>query len=203
MGRHRHRHCHLTTDLHHHPHLHLLIHLHLLSHAWVLVFDADTDDEAVYSMELGDDPDNVVVAFEDRVEAEQYAISLAMEGSEASASVQVRRAAAATATTATATAPASTSTATLTTSPPPSGAGARPRGPRRHEPRRRLPRGARLQGRREGVAVDHRREPADRFRARGAERRDDLDHDGARRHVRGEGVPRNRRHSAPFGAIRS
>ena len=55
----------------------------------MLVFDADTDDEAVYSMELGDDPDNVVVAFEDRVEAEQYAISLAMEGSEASASVQV------------------------------------------------------------------------------------------------------------------
>ena len=77
----------------------------------MLVFDADTDDEAVYSMELGDDPDNVVVAFEDRVEAEQYAISLAMEGSEASASVQVRRAAAATATTATATATAAAAAA--------------------------------------------------------------------------------------------
>ena len=45
--------------------------------AWVLVFDADTEDEAVYSMELVSQPDeHVVLAFEDRSEAESYALSL-------------------------------------------------------------------------------------------------------------------------------
>ena len=40
--------------------------------AWVLVFDADTEDEAVYSMELVSQPDeHVVLAFEDRSEAEE------------------------------------------------------------------------------------------------------------------------------------
>ena len=47
-----------------------------LSHAWVLVFDADTDDEAVYSMELEAYDSHVVLAFEDKLEAEQYADTL-------------------------------------------------------------------------------------------------------------------------------
>lgn len=52
--------------------------LEALPCAWVLVFDADTEDEAVYSMEVHDDePDShVVLAFEDREEAEAYALSL-------------------------------------------------------------------------------------------------------------------------------
>ena len=46
----------------------------------MLVFDADTDDEAVYSMELGDDPDNVVVAFEDLASRGEHApLDLAAE----------------------------------------------------------------------------------------------------------------------------
>ena len=54
--------------------------LDALPHAWVLVFDADTDDEAVYSMELEEhDGAHVVLAFEDREEAESYAESLAEE----------------------------------------------------------------------------------------------------------------------------
>jgi hypothetical protein len=45
--------------------------------AWVLVFDEDTEEEAVYSMELaGRNDDHVVLAFEDRNEAETYALSL-------------------------------------------------------------------------------------------------------------------------------
>lgn len=49
-----------------------------LPHAWVLVFEADTEDEAVYSMEVEDDPgdDHVVLAFERREDAEAYARSL-------------------------------------------------------------------------------------------------------------------------------
>ena len=51
--------------------------LEALPHAWVLVFDADTDEEAVYSMEVEEeDNSHVVLAFEDREEAEAYAKSL-------------------------------------------------------------------------------------------------------------------------------
>ena len=49
--------------------------LEALPCAWVLVFDADTEEEAVYSMEM-DSEQHVVLAFEDREEAEQYALSL-------------------------------------------------------------------------------------------------------------------------------
>jgi len=48
-----------------------------ISHAFVLVFDADTDDEAVYSMEMSEEGNaHVVLAFEDREDAEKYALSL-------------------------------------------------------------------------------------------------------------------------------
>lgn len=67
--------------------------LEALPCAWVLVFDADTEDEAVYSMELASDPDaHVVLAFEDRTEAEAYALALSSDpledGYDAVASVQ-------------------------------------------------------------------------------------------------------------------
>ena len=49
-----------------------------LDQAWVLVFDADTDDEAVYSMEMHgeDEGGQVVLAFESDTEARTYAESL-------------------------------------------------------------------------------------------------------------------------------
>jgi len=50
--------------------------LEALPCAWVLVYDADTEDEAVYSMEVGDGTQHVVLAFEDREEAEAYSLSL-------------------------------------------------------------------------------------------------------------------------------
>jgi len=50
-----------------------------LEHAWVLVYDADTDDEAVYSMEMEGDDSHVVLAFESRQDAEDYAQSLSDE----------------------------------------------------------------------------------------------------------------------------
>ena len=51
--------------------------LEALPCAWVLVFDADTEEEAVYSMEVEEQSDmHVVLAFEDREEAELYALSL-------------------------------------------------------------------------------------------------------------------------------
>ena len=60
-----------------------------MEHAWVLVFDADTEDEAVYSMEVDEDGDShVVLAFEDRDEAERYAVSLREEAYSGDASVQ-------------------------------------------------------------------------------------------------------------------
>jgi hypothetical protein len=63
--------------------------LEALEEAFVLVFDEDTDDEAVYSMEVEGDPDShVVVAFEDRSEAERYAVSLQEEAFDSVASVQ-------------------------------------------------------------------------------------------------------------------
>jgi hypothetical protein len=39
-----------------------------MPHAWVLVFDPDSDDEAVYSVELPQHAEHVVVAFEDEDE---------------------------------------------------------------------------------------------------------------------------------------
>jgi len=60
-----------------------------LSAAWVLVFDADTDDEAVYSMQIGDDEDaHAVLAFEEESDAKRYAISLRDEPNTGTASVQ-------------------------------------------------------------------------------------------------------------------
>jgi len=57
--------------------------------AWVLVFDADTEDEAVYSMEVDEgDGSHVVLAFEDKDEAETYADSLKEEAYSSDASVQ-------------------------------------------------------------------------------------------------------------------
>jgi len=48
-----------------------------LEQAWVLVYDEDSDDEAVYSMEVEEEGGaQVVLAFEDRSEAERYALSL-------------------------------------------------------------------------------------------------------------------------------
>ena len=50
-----------------------------LEQAWVLVFDADTEDEAVYSMEMHEGQDegrHVVLAFEDAEEARLYAEAL-------------------------------------------------------------------------------------------------------------------------------
>ena len=54
-----------------------------LPHAWVLVFDADTDDEAVYSIELPSQPKQVVVAFEEHSEAQRFAAALPVAGEEA------------------------------------------------------------------------------------------------------------------------
>jgi len=48
-----------------------------MPHAFVLVFDVDTDDEAVYSMEVEEDK-GVVLAFESNYDAERYARSLAI-----------------------------------------------------------------------------------------------------------------------------
>jgi hypothetical protein len=65
-----------------------------LPFAWVLVFAADTEEEAVYSMEADGDVDqHVVLAFEDREDAETYAASLSdaeviSGGYEGEASVQ-------------------------------------------------------------------------------------------------------------------
>ena len=61
-----------------------------MDYAWVLVFDADTEDEAVYSMEVDEDGgSHVVLAFEDKTEAERYASSLKEEtGGSSDASVQ-------------------------------------------------------------------------------------------------------------------
>jgi len=57
--------------------------------AWVLVFDADTEEEAVYSMEVDEEEgSHVVLAFEDKLEAEQYAVSLREEAYSSDASVQ-------------------------------------------------------------------------------------------------------------------
>jgi len=50
--------------------------LEQLPMAWVLVFDVDTDEETVYSLELAEEEQHVVVAFEDRDEAERYARTL-------------------------------------------------------------------------------------------------------------------------------
>jgi len=47
-----------------------------LTFAWVLVFDLDTDDETVYSLEMPNERRHVVVAFEDRDEAMLYAESI-------------------------------------------------------------------------------------------------------------------------------
>jgi len=54
--------------------------LEALPYAWVLVYDADTEEEAVYSMEVteGSEDQHVVLAFEDRDEAEAYALSLSV-----------------------------------------------------------------------------------------------------------------------------
>ena len=61
-----------------------------LDQAWVLVFDADTDDEAVYSMEMHGEGEGaqVVLAFESDAEARTYAESLHEEAYESIASVQ-------------------------------------------------------------------------------------------------------------------
>lgn len=54
-----------------------------LPSAWVLVFDAETEDEAVYSMQIegesSADESHVVLAFEDMRDAERYALSLTDE----------------------------------------------------------------------------------------------------------------------------
>jgi len=64
---------------------HLKQRLDALPHAWVIVFDVDTDEEAVYSMELPQEDKNVVAAFENREDAERYAGTLSeMEESEPS-----------------------------------------------------------------------------------------------------------------------
>lgn len=47
-----------------------------MPHAWVLVFDPDSEDEAVYSIELAQADEHVVVAFEDEEEAHLYANTL-------------------------------------------------------------------------------------------------------------------------------
>ena len=63
-----------------------------LPSAWVLVFDAETDDEAVYSMQMegGDDGDEMhaVLAFEEEADAERYALSLTDEPYSSPATVQ-------------------------------------------------------------------------------------------------------------------
>jgi len=50
--------------------------LDALEQAWVLVFDADTDEEAVYSMDMHEEDAHVVLAFECAAEARQYAETL-------------------------------------------------------------------------------------------------------------------------------
>jgi len=60
-----------------------------LEQAWVLVYDEDSDDEAVYSMEVEEEGGvQVVLAFEDRDEAERYALSLREDAYDEVASVQ-------------------------------------------------------------------------------------------------------------------
>jgi len=60
-----------------------------LEQAWVLVFNEDTDDEAVYSMEVAQEGGaHVVLAFEDKAEAESYALSLREDLLDEVASVQ-------------------------------------------------------------------------------------------------------------------
>jgi len=63
-----------------------------LPSAWVIVFDADTEEEAVYSMEIdqghGEEEQHVVLAFEDATDAERYAASLADEPFASPATVQ-------------------------------------------------------------------------------------------------------------------
>ena len=67
----------------------LLQKLESMDHAWVLVFDADSEEEAVYSMEMeGEEGEHVVLAFEDREEAEAYSVSLREEAYSSDASVQ-------------------------------------------------------------------------------------------------------------------
>lgn len=53
--------------------------LEALPAAWVLVFDHETDEEAVYSMELADQDQHVVVAFENESDAAAYASSIAQD----------------------------------------------------------------------------------------------------------------------------
>lgn len=60
----------------------LAIRLESLTSIWVLVFEAGTDDEAVYSMELdgrSSDDAHVVLAFEDMMDAKRYSLSLKEE----------------------------------------------------------------------------------------------------------------------------
>jgi len=53
------------------------------------VFDAETDDEAVYSMQIGDDEDaHAVLAFEEEADAKRYALSLRDEPNSSTAAVQ-------------------------------------------------------------------------------------------------------------------
>jgi len=63
-----------------------------LPSAWVLVFDAETDDEAVYSMQIDsnddDDDAHVVLAFEEKADAERYALTLTDEPYEEPPTVQ-------------------------------------------------------------------------------------------------------------------
>jgi len=63
--------------------------LEALDSAWVLVFDADTDEEAVYSMEMAEEQGaHVVLAFECVQEARLYAETLKEEEFESDATVQ-------------------------------------------------------------------------------------------------------------------
>lgn len=75
----------------------LLSRLGSIPHAFVLVFDPDTEDEAVYSIELPPDeaeaeasrkPVHSVVAFEDEEEAKAYAASVIHELEEGEPSIQ-------------------------------------------------------------------------------------------------------------------
>jgi len=63
---------------------------HALPSAWVLVFDADTDDEAVYSMEVeaAEEESHVVLAFESKEDAEEYSVSLQEDAYSTPASAQ-------------------------------------------------------------------------------------------------------------------
>lgn len=63
--------------------------LEALEQAWVLVFDAETDEEAVYSMEMVEEGGaHVVLAFECATEAQRYAETLEDEAYDGTASVQ-------------------------------------------------------------------------------------------------------------------